>query len=121
MRGKPFEPGHIGGGGRPRGAKNKLHRSFIEALQADFDLHGKAAIAIVRVEDPAAYLRVIASILPKELEVAQVSDVDLEATIAEVKALLAAPVEQPLLIEHDDGQRRETVPQGHSEGDSKFS
>src|SRR5262249_16491787 len=96
------------------------------ALQADFDEHGKVAIAIVRVEDPAAYLRVIASILPRELEVSQVSDVDLEATIAEVKALLAAPVEQPLLIEHDNGRERETgfretVSRCDSEGDSKLS
>ena len=118
---KYFEAGNtIGAAGKPRGAKNKLHKSFIEALQADFDVHGKAAIAIVRVEDPAAYLRVIASVLPRELEVSQVSDVDLEATIAEVRALLAAPVEQPLLIEHNDGQERETLSSRNSESGSEL-
>src|SRR5215471_1479450 len=110
MRGKPFEPGHIGGGGRPRGAKNKLHRSFIEALRADFDQHGRAVIAIVRVERPDVYLRVIASILPRELEVSQgPSDSDIEEAIASVKALLAAPVERPLMIEHEHVRERETV------------
>jgi len=60
--------------------------------------HGPAAIANVRVENPERYLRVIASILPRELEVSQgPSDADIEAAIAQVKELLAAPVEQPLL------------------------
>jgi hypothetical protein len=59
-----FQPGHSGG--RPRGAKNKLHRSFIEALAKDFEEHGEDAIRICRVEEPTRYLQVIASILPKE-------------------------------------------------------
>jgi hypothetical protein len=58
-----FQPGH---GGRPRGTKNKLHRSFIEALAKDFEEHGEGAIRICRVEEPTRYLQIIVSILPKE-------------------------------------------------------
>lgn len=62
-----FEYGNtFGKNGRPRGAKNKLHRSFVEALAKDFEEHGEGAIRICRVEEPTRYLQIIASILPKE-------------------------------------------------------
>jgi len=56
------------GGGRPRGSRNKLSEAFIEALSADFAEHGKDVIARVRQEEPAAYLRTVASLMPKKLE-----------------------------------------------------
>src|SRR5262249_34414712 len=62
-----FESGNtFGKNGRPRAAKNKLHRSFVEALAKDFEEHGEGAIRICRVEEPTRYLQIIASILPKE-------------------------------------------------------
>lgn len=68
MSGRPFKPGQSGNpAGRPKGSKNKLAESFIKALADDFSEHGASAIEIARVEDPAGYLRVIASVLPKEL------------------------------------------------------
>jgi hypothetical protein len=53
--------------GRPRGIRNLLQRRFIEALARDFDEHGEGIIRVVRVEEPATYLRLIASVLPREL------------------------------------------------------
>lgn len=53
--------------GRPRGAKSKLSETFIHALAEDFNRYGLYPIARVRRKDPSAYLRVIASILPKEM------------------------------------------------------
>jgi hypothetical protein len=96
---KRFEPGNPGGG-RPRGAKNRLHRAFVEALHADFEEHGPEAIRICRMEDPTNYLRVIASILPGELSI-ETAAVDL--TYDELEALiqrtemLAALTPEPLL------------------------
>lgn len=63
-----FQPGHTG---RPKGARNKLTGDFISALQADFQEHGAEVIKIVRIEEPATYLKVVASILPKELEITE--------------------------------------------------
>ncbi len=63
-----FVSGNIGGG-RPKGARNKLGEEFLADLSADFEKHGAAAIERVREEDPATYIRVIASLLPKELKV----------------------------------------------------
>jgi hypothetical protein len=35
---------------------------------ADFEENGRAAIQMARVEDPAAYCRIVASLLPKQSE-----------------------------------------------------
>lgn len=59
-----FKPGNPG---RPKGARNKLGEAFIEALHDDFNEHGIAAIVKVRTDKPDQYLKVIASLLPKEL------------------------------------------------------
>lgn len=56
-------------GGKPVGARNLLSRALIEALRNDFDEHGVQAICEVRENDPATYLRVIASIVPKEMTI----------------------------------------------------
>jgi len=62
--GIPFAKGNPG---RPKGSRNKLGEAFIEALHDDFNEHGVAAIQVVRAEKPDQYLKVIASLLPKEM------------------------------------------------------
>ena len=53
--------------GRTKGARSLLSESFIKAIYEDFKEHGEEAIAMVRENDTSTYLRVIASIVPKEL------------------------------------------------------
>jgi hypothetical protein len=67
---KPFEPGNPIGktGGRPKGARNKLARKFLEDCYADWQEHGVAAIKVMRMEDPAGYCKMMASLVPRELE-----------------------------------------------------
>ena len=55
--------------GSMKGARNKLGADFLYALQREFEQHGEDAIRIVRVEKPVEFLRVIASVLPRELEI----------------------------------------------------
>ena len=69
-----FLPGNRGGG-RPRGARNRLGEAFLEALHEDFTAHGRDAIQDCRSGAPEAYLRVIASLLPRELNL-KVSEYD---------------------------------------------
>jgi hypothetical protein len=55
-----------GTGGRPPGTRNKLQGSFVKALADDFAEHGPGVIRIVRAEEPTQYLKIIASVIPKE-------------------------------------------------------
>src|SRR4029434_8610834 len=55
--------------GRPRGSRNKLSEGFVAALYDDFQDHGSAALAACRAEKPDVYLRVIASLLPRDVSV----------------------------------------------------
>jgi hypothetical protein len=58
----------MGAGDRPKGSRNKLGEAFLADLYADWCEGGVAAIARVRAERPDVYLRVVASILSKDLE-----------------------------------------------------
>jgi hypothetical protein len=65
-----FKPGQSGNPkGRPLGARSKLGEAFLKAMQEDFDQHGVAAIAKVRDTKPDQYLKIIASILPQDLNI----------------------------------------------------
>jgi hypothetical protein len=67
--GVPFKPGRSGNPkGRPRGSRHRLSERVLADLTADFEDHGAAAIRHARENDPAAYVRVIASLLPKHIE-----------------------------------------------------
>ena len=77
QRGRPFQKGRSGNPtGRRRGSKNKLTKTFLEILAGDFARHG--AGARLRERDPATYLRLVASIVPKELVVNQETAPDVD-------------------------------------------
>jgi hypothetical protein len=44
----------------------RLKQSFIAALAADYEQHGAAAIAALRTDKPADYVKLVASLLPKQ-------------------------------------------------------
>jgi hypothetical protein len=83
------------GGGRPKGARNKLAEAFIQALADDFETNGVRAIEVVRAEKPDQYLKVIASLLPKEMnlnlnnDLGELSDDELLDEIRKLHASLA--------------------------------
>ena len=64
-----FLTGNIGGPGRRPGSRNKLGEDFIAAVHDDWVQHGAAVLAKVRKSSPAAYLRVVASIIPQRLAI----------------------------------------------------
>jgi hypothetical protein len=66
---KSYKKGESGNpGGKPVGARNALAGDFVNALADDFRANGKKAIETLRKENPAAYVRVIADLLPKQEE-----------------------------------------------------
>ncbi len=91
-----FESGKSGNpAGRPVGARSKLGEAFLEQMLADFQQHGKAAIERVRLEKPDQYLKVIASILPREVnlglddDTADMTDAELLERIERLRGVLA--------------------------------
>jgi hypothetical protein len=89
--GKPFEKGQ---GGRVKGARNKLSMAFVEALAAEFAEFGAEAIRIARIERPTEFIKIIASIMPKEFEIvdnrlAAITDEELNVFIEYAQRQLA--------------------------------
>lgn len=90
-----FQPGQTGNpGGKPIGARNALNAKFLRDLSAAFDEFGKAAIEACAKEDPTAFVRVLAALQPKELEITNkmddINDEQLDAALLAVRAILAA-------------------------------
>ena len=62
--------------GRPTRARDKLRNNFLHALAEDFTAHGVEALEAMRTTDPSGYIRAIASLMPKELDVKKVNPLD---------------------------------------------
>ena len=92
-----FEKGRPKTGGRAKGARNKLSHAFLTALAEDFEAHGIETLKIARLERPVEYIKVVAALMPKELEImdshlADLSDEELDVFIAKLRAQLRSPV-----------------------------
>jgi hypothetical protein len=98
-----FQPGHSIRGGRPAGARNKLHVGFLADLQREWEEHGAAVVKILRTRHPVEFARLIAGTLPKEFVVestlADIGDDELDAVIERMRAQLRAEGKQPILTE----------------------
>lgn len=91
----PFKKGQSGNpGGKPTAARNKITARFLNDLLEDFEANGKTAIAECREQNPAKYVQVVASLLPKQIEATQpledLEDGELAAAIALLRGQLAS-------------------------------
>jgi len=90
-----YKPGMSGNPkGRPKGSRHKLGEKFLSALQDDFSKNGIEAIERVREKKPEHYLKIIASILPKDINVnvnesEEMSDDELIARIRELDSIVS--------------------------------
>ena len=101
-----FAPGWSGNpGGSLEATRRSFNRDFLLALAADFRRHGPEAIAKVRKQQPAAYLKVCALLVPREMKVEhgnplkKLTDEELEAMIEYLKASIEAQEQRAKLIE----------------------
>ena|SRR5947209_16334329 len=62
-----FLSGNNGGPGRPRGSRNLLGEEFVAAVHEDWTKHGGDVLAQVRTSSPSAYLRVVASLVRRDV------------------------------------------------------
>lgn len=81
-------------GGKPKGSRNKLQGDFFRRLADDFERFGIYAIARMRRDDPSTYVRVCASLMPKEFEVVRplddFTDDELRSAVETLRAIAAA-------------------------------
>jgi hypothetical protein len=95
-----FEKGNNGnGGGRRKGARNRISTALLTAFAEDFEKYGEETVRITRIEKPIEYLKIAASLLPKEFEITdsrlqEIDDSELESLIEAVRqrrALIGDP------------------------------
>lgn len=117
---KPWQPGQSGNPtGRAKGSRNKLGEVFIQALHADFEAHGETVIEAVRKDKPAEYLKVVASLLPKQVEIREgafdgVDDEQLAALVAAARSALGVTSSGTAGTEKSQGpQPAKTIPAVH--------
>jgi hypothetical protein len=67
-----FAPGYSGNpGGSLEATRRSFNKDFLLALAADFKQHGASAIEKIRKQQPAAYMKICALVVPRELKVEQ--------------------------------------------------
>jgi Family of unknown function (DUF5681) len=89
----PWKPGQSGNPkGRPKGSRNKLSEDFIADLHESWLAFGKPALMTAAWTDPVAYVRVVASLIPRELEATIAPDLE-RMSNAQLEALIARGIE----------------------------
>lgn len=90
------------GGGRPKGARSKLGEAFLEDLLNSWESQGPAVIQKVIETKPEAYLKVVASLMPKDLNinVNQIGEMSDEQLLERLRKLDATI--QPFLTSHSE-------------------
>ena len=92
-----FKPGVSGNphGNRHR-TRHLLNQEFMEALLLNFRHEGKRAIEKVARNQPAAYLKILALLVPREMQIEhtnrikQMTDEEIEQAIEAIQTMLVA-------------------------------
>jgi hypothetical protein len=82
-----FVAGNSGNGGRRPGSRNRLGEAFLSDLAASWQRHGPQALERCALEEPGQYLRVVASLMPKELDLSVNHHVQVEAILADFRGI----------------------------------
>jgi len=92
-----FAPGYSGNpGGSPEATRRAFNKRFLLDLAEDWQQHGREVFKRVRRESPAAYLKVCAMLVPKDMKVEHsggikaMSDEEIEQAIEVIQSLIAA-------------------------------
>ena len=93
-------------GGSPEATRRAFNKRFLLDLAEDWQQHGREVFKRVRRESPAAYLKVCAMLVPKEVKlehstsaIKELTDEELEQVIQAIRAMLAAQAEKTKIIE----------------------
>ena len=70
-----FKDGHSGGPGRPKGARNKVTKAYLDAVAKSFAKNGPEVLEIIKEKRPDVYMKLVAALVPKDLDVKYSGDV----------------------------------------------
>jgi hypothetical protein len=76
-----FLPGHKSIGGRKKGSRNLLSERFLADLHNQWIKSGKAVLEAVAKEEPAVFLKVVAGVMPRLIDIDAAVSVHSELTI----------------------------------------
>lgn len=92
----PWQPGQSGNPkGRPKGSRNKLAEAFFTDFLSAWERHGVEALLKVAQEDASTFVRVAATLMPKEFKIEradELSDAELNERIRTLAGLLGAEI-----------------------------
>ena len=98
-----FKPGQSGNPkGRPQGSRNKLSEEFLADLHAAWQLFGRPALMTTALTEPSVFVRVVASLMPKELEATKTVVHADRMSDDELAAIACQGGEDPLAAEEDE-------------------
>ena len=98
----PWKPGQSGNPkGRPKGSRNKLSEEFFRDLCDAWQAFGKPALMTAAWTHPVEFVRVVASLMPKELE-ATVTVVHAERMSNDELAAIASQGGEDLMAPEED-------------------
>ena len=97
-----FKPGQSGNPkGRPQGSRNKLSEEFFRDLCDAWQAFGKPALMTAAWTHPVEFVRVVASLIPRELE-ATATVVNAERMSDDELAAIASQGGEDLMAEEED-------------------
>jgi len=107
-----FVMGHAGNGGRKPGARGKLSTIFLDDLKSAWERHGADVLERVARDDPAALLRTVAMLMPKDINLSlSIDPVEFAGRFRSALEMLGNPEplpkqrrslrNEPRVIEHD--------------------
>ena len=97
----PYKPGQSGNPkGRPKGSRNKLSEDFFRDLSEAWTAFGKPALMTAAWTHPVEFVRVVAQLMPKDVDVTvtniraeRMKSSELEALIEQYGGMAQDPLE----------------------------
>ena len=104
-----FQPGQSGNpAGRPLGARNRLAETFLEDAYATWLEHGPQALETMAKDDPSAFVKTMAALLPRDVTL----NVGLGDQLAAMLEAMQAAQEPPEVVNGEAVEVVDITPDG---------